>query len=318
MTPDKRPVDGELQAKFREFYDARVDERGRTRRYTHTEIAQMLGVSTTRITKYANAEGTVEGDVEDLENRIRDVLHAASRRKVDDGVPFETNVTRLVAASIEQVRKTNDCGLISGPAGIGKSRGADMYMASHATAVKVVASEWASDGRAVQALLLDAIDAHDLKSNQGRGAYLVGRFVSSNRPIIVDNAQRLTSSGRKWLFDFHDATGCPIVLLGNPEVLKAIRLSDQHLSRIGIRQDVALDQKAIPSYARQIVDRLVPSPDKSLYDLAIAVARQQGHLRALKKQLNLMLDLAAAPSIGGDQIQAFHLAHARLVRDYDL
>ena len=63
MTPDKRPVNAELQAKFREFYDARVDERGRIKRYTHTEIAQMLGVSTTRITKYANAEGTVEGDV---------------------------------------------------------------------------------------------------------------------------------------------------------------------------------------------------------------------------------------------------------------
>ena len=128
----------------------------------------------------------------------------------------------------------------------------------------------------------------------------------------------MTESARQWIFDLHDETGCPIALVGNPEVLVEIRRNDQQFSRIGIHQKVDLDQKHMRDYAREMVSALVSQPQDELFALASQVAEQRGHLRALRKQLMLMLDLVNSHTYAGDQARAFSGAHARLVRDYAL
>jgi len=107
-------------------------------------------------------------------------------------------------------------------------------------------------------------------------------------------------------------------MVGNPEVLEEIRRNDQQFSRIGIHQKVELDHRHMGDYARAMVAALVPDPQDELFALAAQVAEQRGHLRALRKQLMLMLDLVSTHTYAGDQARAFTGAHARLVRDYKL
>jgi len=123
----------------------------------------------------------------------------------------------------------------------------------------------------------------------------------------------MTASARQWIFDFHDATGCPIALVGNPEVLSAIRENDQQFSRIGLRTEVKGDK------ASADVDRLIsihwPAAAESLNGAAIKVIKERGHLRALKKQLLLARDIS--PTFDSP-LEAFQAAHTKLVRDYAL
>lgn len=289
---------------------------GRAKPLTMTAMATELGVSSTRVCKYL--AGKPEGDVTDMEARVADLLKAAKRRSVIDVTPFETNVTQIIHATLELVRKTNDVGLIAGPAGIGKSIAARSYHETKPTSIWVTMPRWQRSDAGLVGLLFDACETRSWSHNTPRANWLCDHLSGSNRLIIIDNAQRMTAGAREWIFDLHDATACPVALVANPELLAAIRGNDQQFSRVGIYQQVALAPKQIRDYAKRLVDALVPNADGGLHDFAAAVAEERGHLRALKKQLLLMLDLVQAKHYGGDQVKAFQDAHTKLVRDYQL
>jgi hypothetical protein len=289
---------------------------GRERPMTMSALGRELGVSSTRVNKYLT--GKPEGNVAELEARVADMLKAASRRQVTDVTPFQSNVTATLHTIFELVRKTNDVGLVSGPAGIGKSVAIRMYCDANPTAIAICIPRWQRTDSGLVALLFAGCDTTSWDQKTPRGTYMAARLRNSNRLILVDNAHRLTAGAREWLFDFYDETGCPIVLLGNPEILDAIRRNDQQFSRIGIHQKVELDPKKVREYAKNMIAALVPEPQDGLLDLAVEVAQQRGHLRALKKQLLLSQDLAGTATYDGDQLRAFAAAHSKLVRDYEL
>jgi hypothetical protein len=155
------------------------------------------------------------------------------------------------------------------------------------------------------------------RNNESRGEFLTGRFKGSRRLVVVDNAQRLTAGARQWLFDFHDATGCPIALLGNPEILDKIRLSDQQFSRVGLRREIKGGDARGDAGSMVRLHWPEVAEDAALLALAVSVVKGRGHLRALKKQLLLARDIFtngdfAAPA------DAFRAAHTQLIRDYKL
>lgn len=293
---------------------------GRKRPMTMTALGEELGISATRVNKYLRltADKKPEGNIQDLEDRVADLLKGASQRKVSDVEPFETNATKKLKATFELIRKTNDVALIAGPAGVGKSMAIRMYKDQHKTTLAINVPRWRRTDAGIVGQLWTAINPRDWDGQTPRATYMSDRLRNSNRLIIIDNSQRMTTGAREWVFDFHDETGCPIAMIGNPEVLQHIRRCDQHFSRVGIYQEVTLAAKQVPDYAKAMVDRLVDKPSGGLYDLATAVAEERGHLRALRKQLLLMRDLCETKTYQGDQIRAFHAAHAKLVRDYDL
>ena len=309
--PETKAFNEELRAALEHY---RTD--GRAKPQTMTELGRELGVSSTRVNKYLL--GKPEGDAQELETRVADLLKAASRRQATDVVPFETNVTAIVRGTLELIRKTNDVGLISGPAGIGKGVSVALYCSENPTTIAVEVPRWQRTETGLVGLMFDSCETSSWNGRTPRAVFLAERLKFSNRLLIFDNAQRLTAGSREWLFDFHDRTRCPVALVGNPEVLQAIRGNDQHFSRVGINKEIKLDPKRIRDYARKMVEAKVEKPADGLLDLASAVCEQRGHLRALRKQLDLMLDLCGTSHYAGDQVKAFHAAHAQLVRDYDL
>lgn len=308
--PEVKPFNEELRAKL----DAYRLKGGKA--MTMNALGRELGVSGTRVCKYL--AGKPEGNCEELEAFVADLLKQAGRRTVSDVPAFETNVTQQICAVFELARKTNDVALVSGPAGIGKSVSIRIYVGKNPLAIAVSVPRWARTDGGLVSLIFQATDTASWNCRTSRSAFLVERLKSSNRLVVVDNAHRMTAAAREWLFDFHDETGCPVAMIGNPEVLTAIRQNDQQFSRIGIHQSTALDAKELKSYARAMVETLIPDPQPGLFDLALEVAEERGHLRALRKQLLLAADLAQSPKFGGDQVKAFTAAHTKLVRDYQL
>jgi DNA transposition AAA+ family ATPase len=313
--PDPKPFNESLRDRLAAWRDATAATTGKA--VSNDSLGRKLGYSGTVISKYLS--GVPEGDVPSLETRIEDFLKAAARRAVRDVPPFETAVTRAVHVALECTRRTDDVALLSGPAGIGKSVGIRTYVSANPLTIAITVTRWSRDDAGVVRLLWDELETSSWSGQVSRARYMEQRLADSQRLIVVDNAHRLSNSARAWLFDFHDVTGCPIALVGNPEVLAAIRLNDQQFSRIGLHR--RLDMAGNPSvadYARRMVDAMIPDAPQALYALAARVAAERGHLRALRKQLAAAIDLAAAKAYSGDLVRAFADAHALSVRDYEL
>jgi DNA transposition AAA+ family ATPase len=163
------------------------------------------------------------------------------------------------------------------------------------------------------------MEVRGMAAGTRRADWLVERLRGSNRLIVIDNAHRMTRSALAWIFDFSDpveagGTGCPVALVGNPELLEKIAAKDQQFSRVGVLRPLKLT--GARALADAMLQRLCPAHAGALLDLAERVVTERGHLRALKKHLLLMPEFLGAA--GGDPRKAFLMAHTQVVSNYKL
>lgn len=284
---------------------------------SQTKLAKAIGCDAGTLNKWLNQK--YPGDVPALEGKVSDYLrHRSQTRKLRTEI-IDTTVTRDVAGAINLARITGDkegnISIIYGPAGCGKTKSAESYCAQNPNAILSTLNDRTRDGKGVERAIMQAVETHGFKTNQSRWKWLTEKLFGSKRPILIDNAQRLNSSGLAWVFDFQDATGCPIILVGNPEVLTRIKANDQFFSRFGFRTEVSLNAKEISNVAHSVARQNCEFAD-DLRDLCAIVAKEKGGLRAVKKQCQL----AQALHDNGiaDPRAAFKAAHSKLIRDYTL
>lgn len=283
------------------------------RKLTNKQLAKLLGQSSpTIVSAYLNSNP--RGNWLQLQAKAKDMLDAEQKRKTEGALPLrETPVSRQIFGVLELIRSTGDFGLAHGPAGAGKSCGTMLYAERYPNTTLTVVSEWKKDTSGlVTALMQVAGQGWDQKTP--RGIFLEERFKGSNRLIIVDNAQRMTASSLAWLFDFHDATGCPVCLVGNPSVLEKVRANDQFFSRIGICEEVKPRTIAeSEEFAKVILEDLAPELISEIGAEAAARVHSVGHARALKKQVSLTKELLKTPQFAGKSSDAFAAARRKLV-----
>ncbi len=286
-----------------------------THELTHAQLARKLGFSVTRITKFLNLnkEGRQpEQDVPKIERAVRSLLKHAALKATHRIQHFETSVSQAVRAALSTIRKTNDMGLIHGPAGVGKTCGAEMYYFDNTTDILITVTRWRRTAFDVEAMLFDALETSAWPGNIRRAVWIEQELANSDRLIIVDGAHKLSASGLEYLFDLHDSTNCPIGLIGNPEVLKLVSHNDQLFSRIGSCHPVKFrnDESEI---AENLIAALAPEANGDILDEAGRVITKQGHARTLKKQLILTGQIHEG-MIKKDWRQAFASASTMLVK----
>ncbi len=255
------------------------------------DVAREIGVAASAVSKYKT--GKPEGNVQRMESLLEDLFKNTARRKLIQIKPGRTSVAVAIQGAFMQILRTGDVGLIHGNAGVGKTMGIHYCLPSNPTAVFTTASKWHRDYLGLVQLLWDSVETRTWRNNQKKADFLVEKFRGSNRLWIVDNAHRITPGGFDFLFDFHDATGVPVALVGNPGVLEVIRRNDQHFSRIGIIKEVVLENPAEDSVI--ITSQLAPEFNGSIAAMAEEIASEQGHLRTLKKTTLLAQDIVATP-----------------------
>ena len=298
-----KPFDEALRARLAD-YQSRHDLPDR-------EVGKRLGVSATVVNKYLNSRP--EGDVERLEAKIADLLRSAALRAHDTSELFPTRVTQELAATLNQVRRTRDVGVVVGPAGVGKTCGIRLYQEANPLTVSISLVRWARDESGIVRLMFAAIDSGSWNGRTPRAAYLAERLAESERLIVVDNAHRATAGALQWLFDFHDETRCPLALVGNPEIEPVLRRNDQQFSRVGIKRVLKLGDDA--DTARRIISQTIPGAEEDLADYGRRTIGSQGAARALRKQCRLAADLKQD---GWDWRKAFRVAGSVLIRDCKL
>ena len=306
-TDRRKPTTPEVRTRLADYRD--------TNHLSHRQLARELGTSGSQVSRYLSDK--FEGDVETFESKAEDVLRTAPIRRIVGCETFETSVTKQIAGTINLVLKTNDFGVIHGPAGIGKSIAAARYQAENATAILISLTQDCGNAHFIQKMIFARVKSRAFSaSGMNRAEWIIDRLRGSNRLVLLDNGQRLTHNARKYLFDLHDETHCPVVLFGNPEILDQIKANDQQFSRIGLSTDTKLKPKECHKIAELILGQMCPEHSDALISYATQVVSNRGHIRALRKQVTLALHLSDEKQL--EIVQAFRSAHTMLVRGYSL
>lgn len=307
---ETKPFNPQLQERLNRYMEARDK--------TQTQVARELGVSTAVVNQYL--KGRYNGDVPKLEGVIEDYLKNAERQEREDETFFENSVSRQINSRLEVIRSTRDVGLLHSPAGIGKTSGIRLYCAKNRTAISITATSWASDPEAIAKLIFDELDTRSWNGQVRKAEFVAKRLKGTNRLIIVDDAHKLRDSGLAYLFDLHDyADKLPVAMIGNPGVLDKVAKNDQMHSRIGLMRDVKI-REDLATFVEQMV-RAICELDvvpEELLSLALKVAENSGHFRALNKQLRLARSIREQSQNRKHWETCFRAAHEELVRNYKL
>lgn len=280
-TPTVKSYDPEIHAAFLEWRD----ESGLTNR----QIARLLSVDDSAITRYAKGEPT--GNVEQLEASIADTI--ANSNQAAPVQYFETAITRQIHNIIAKTRQVNGIALINAEAGLGKTTALELYKQKRPDTLLITGDCMRRNHLGVLRLAWNQIDHSGWKRECPMFEYFFARFEGSNRLLIIDEAQLLSASGLQFGFDFHRITGCPVVFAGNPEVLRDIargRSAPQKLRRIIHCMECKWNSNAqIWDAVDKTLDIRVPKKwhSETLRQQAFNTAKGTGYLGALDTRLSV-------------------------------
>jgi DNA transposition AAA+ family ATPase len=265
---------------------------------THADMAKNLGFTPTRVTKFLNLhkpDNKPETDAKKVEAAARAFLRHASRRADFRSRLYENTVTADIAGIFKTIRRTGDMGLIHGPAGVGKTCGAELFCRDNPNTLFITAKKYACGKHDVENMLFEElVNSTEIPypGNVKWSLWMEQVLRGTERLIVVDNANRLQFHSFQWMMDFHDATLVPIAFVGNPEVLDILRRSDQLFSRIGLVHRVkSQEQRDAEQSALKLIGQYAPGSEKDLTELAVDVISKLGASRTLKKQLTLTRDI---------------------------
>jgi DNA transposition AAA+ family ATPase len=281
---------------------------------TQAHIARKLGFTATRICKYLNLdnpEAKAEVDAERVQDAARSFLRHHSRQVALRQSLYPNEISARVAAILLQVRRTGDIGLIHGDAGIGKTCAAELFCSENPTCLFITITRWRRDSIAIEGLLFNELNNDTWPGNIRRAVWMEELLRGSDRIIIVDSAHRLHMTGFEWLFDFHDATGCPLGLIGNADVLSTVHRSDQLSSRIGIVRAINRFEKDPKHNAQRMIATYCAEGAHDLLPDATRMVNEKGHLRSLKKRLLLTNEIRGEFEDWGT---AFEAAGTQLIK----
>lgn len=145
-------------------------------------------------------------------------------RKVEVSLSFVDTVRNVrnfgvMMDALDLSRGEGRMGCVYGPPGLGKTRTAQTYAARNHGIYLRVAAIWKRSELDFIRGLAKACDLSAIPARKGR-CYdaVVDELLGTNRPVFIDEVQRLSTDFLTILLDLSDATACPFVALGEPEL----------------------------------------------------------------------------------------------------
>lgn len=309
--PGKYPTEPELITELHAFL--------RVQKLTYKGLCKMLmieGVNETFLSKYLGDK--LDRQVDNFEARCRDMLKGLRERIEFGSRIFESSVTDKIGKAFELMRRSGQIGFVVGPAGHGKTSGIRRFLLDNPNAILLTLNASSRSASKIESMVFSRVEGSTWDGRSSRFDYLAARFRESSRMILIDNSQRLDSSGRNWLFDFHDEAKCPIGCVGNPEALKPILANDQHSRRLGIVPDYQLTDKELPELSHKVASQFSDAATAdAIADLVAIIAAHDGALGAVEMTVVLMQQLRElSTSLRNNPRAALRAAHSRFKRNY--
>jgi len=198
-----------------------------------SQIAQGTGVSKTAISLFL--KGTYTGNNEELAQKIEQYIHMGLARKTiikEPDICLSVGNTKDILQKAKIAHMNNNILLIHGPAGCGKTTALKYYTKHNNGVIFVEADVTVNSPRSIIMLILATMDEDTKGTTAVMMQRLIRRLTDTNRLIIIDEAQHLTTKAFDAIRAINDKAHVGIVYAGNPEILK----------RMYGRQEEELDQ----------------------------------------------------------------------------
>lgn len=189
-------------------------------------LAKMVGCSGSTLSEALN--GTYKGDPDNILRKITPAINEYHRSKSGPGKGgyVTTHVAQQIFAALKYASKVKAMVAVYGPSGVGKTFTVKALLAKEFPSGIYI--ETNDTCRSVKDLyqLLHKVLRIRLYSGQPRNAdYATGiydKLRDSGRMIVIDEADGLLPAAMNCLRQLHDATECPIVFVGRPNLIDKI------------------------------------------------------------------------------------------------
>lgn len=283
---------------------------------SNSQLAAAIGKSDTMISQWLNAK--YNGNVESLEAGLREWLRDRLVAKASGVCTIDTEISKQIEKRMEEVRTNRELGVITGAAGIGKSRGEGLYLKRKTLAIGFRCLPWRSGIIALAEDLSAAAGIIRLEKGKKRWDSIIEKTAGGDRLLVVDDAHELGARAFQCAVDYHEETGNPVCLIGLEMLKKKLLLDTRRARRVG--DFFPLEIKDPKPLVKHLIAEIAPDANgesDALISLCLQVARGPGAFGAVEKQLK-----HAARDRKKDSALtwpvAFRAAHPRLLRDYQL
>lgn len=235
--------------------------------------ARGVDVSVTAISQFLGDK--YPGDNKKVAEKIEGWLKRQAERKLHEPILTETIPTEAVSKIMKVARICHiegEMGVATGDAGVGKTRGVELYESQNPDVIVVKVIPGYSSKTMMRKL-------HKAAGYNGQGTIIdmfedvVERLRNTGRLIIIDEAENLPYKAHELLRRIYDIAGIGILLVGMPELISRLRGSKgeykQLYSRIAIHAKIPSMEKS-PDDVKSLVAAAIPGSNgvwKAFYDI---------------------------------------------------
>ena len=264
---------------------------------SQAKFAAMSGYSGSAISAFR--AGTYRSESPAIAEAIVATLNRESARTSSiqplSGGFVETSVAARILPLLERCHRDHTMGLITGEAGLGKTRAIDYYVSTASRVVKVHALEIASSPLYFMRIIARALGGMSVRGNLEETQWAVlDTLRGSDQMLIIDEAQRLSKRTLEFVRDIHDAAKVPVVLAGNAKVQDLVygngdEASSQFFSRLSAHLSLKVTTNTAADVEALAGQYLAPGDLESRAYL-LELAHKRGGLRSALTTLTLAIE----------------------------
>lgn len=238
--------------------------------------------------------GTFTGDADAFEEAAREMLrNEIEARRESEALMEHGFMVEPMFDFLNSTKHSRSIGVAWSDPGKGKTKALEVYRRKDPLCVVVTATQGLAGWRALRDAILNEIPNKRRMKHENWDSWIKRNFYKTGRLLIIDNAHLLTASCRHWLaYDWHDATDCPVALIGNEEIVQDWKRNAQHKSRVGVAYEVKPRQRPGDT-VEHLIKLYLPQAahDEKVKSLAVQILKGEGACRAVEKHLLIASDL---------------------------
>lgn len=311
MLPTNRNLSPDEAAQVARDFDRYMKEN----RLSLEAVSKKLGkgfspslLSTFRTGKY---KGETDRIARAINQFMEDNAVARDSKRPENFV--ETAVAKRMLTVIRMSMQTRSIGLITGPAGLGKTLTMKSAAVIHPGTIYMRIIQGTRRGPGLLSALAKQLGVPTRSTAAMVQGLIIDHLRGSDRLLLIDEAHQLNVTALEALRDLHDEAGVPIVLCGTEDAQRLVNDTTVFFGQMNSRVSARCDLTHLA---------LHPKPGKPLFTIdEIRQVFESEKLKLSSDGAEFLTELACLPGLGGLRICAkiidLALGLKRFQRAYD-
>ncbi|OOR95809.1 transcriptional regulator [Canicola haemoglobinophilus] len=205
------------------------------------QVANAFGVSVTTVSQYLS--GKYQGNCEELDRKIDEMLERQKAKVVEAKYNAEFVPTLAAKRGMEVMQFAHvegEINVIFGAAGLGKTQMLKEYARRNSSAV-LIEVDPSCTPKVLLRKIAESVGATARGINNELLDSIVSKLKGSERLLMVDEAELLSTRSLEFIRRIHDLSGIGVVLAGMPRLLVNLKGKNNELAQLYSRVGFACD-----------------------------------------------------------------------------